>query len=232
MNRLFKLIIILTITFSSFSIADAQKHNSFAGFRYGWALPMGEMASHEFGSGGYALLGKSIEAEAAWFITPKIGFGIDVSSNTFGFATGFYAEDYLETKPEYSNVEMLSGPYKLTTLMGGLYYKVSLTEKLSTRLKLMGGLFTARTPDQFYGVEAFMVGKLYFWKTSSLDRKFTFLTGAAFEYKLYDHVYILLQADYTYAKAAFKYNAGRESEYTDYMNMPVFRLQPGINISF
>jgi hypothetical protein len=74
-------------------------------------------------------------------------------------------------------------------------------------------------------------GKLYFWKTSSTSTKFTFLTGASIEYRVYEQVSLILQADFTYAQAAFPYTTGTTS-YTDYLKMPVFRLQPGINIHF
>jgi hypothetical protein len=226
------LIIILIVSSLCVKPIWAQKYNSFVGIRFGGALPMGQFASHEFGKGGYALLGKSFGGEAAWFISPKLGFGVDISMNSFDFASGYYAEDYLQNTPEYKSVDLLSGPYKLSTYMAGAYYKIAISQKLHTSIKLMGGIFKARTPDQFYGVNTFLVGRLNFWKTSSQDLKFSFLTGVSFEYKLYEQVSFLLQADFTFVKAAFTFNAGTTSSYTEHLNMPVFRLQPGINIHF
>ena len=232
MTKNFHFLIILILCSLCIKPVSAQKYKSFVGIRYGGALPMGEFASHEFGKGGYALLGTSFGGEAAWFISPKLGFGIDVSMNSFKFASGYYAEDLKENTPEYISVDILSGPYKLTNYMAGAYYKIAISPKLHTSLKLMGGLFNARTPDQLYGVNAFMAGRLNFWKTSTRDQKFTFLTGASFEYKLYEQVSILLQADFTFAQADFTFNAGTTSSYTEHLKMPVFRLQPGINIHF
>lgn len=223
------IILISSILYSQLLFSQNKSH--FAGIRMGYALPMGEMASHEYGYGGYALLGKTYGAEAAWFITPKFGVGIDISSSSFGFASGFYAEDYLENSPEFSSVDLLAGPYDLKTYMGGIYYKITLLPKFYSTFKLMGGVFKARTPDQFYGVNTFMIGKLYFWKTGSTDIKFTFLSGASFEYQIYEHVSVLLQADFTYTQAGFKYDKGKTS-FTDHLHMPVFKLQPGININF
>lgn len=232
MTKTLKLFFILLVCVSGIKTVSAQKNDSFVGIRFGAALPMGEFASHEYGRGGYALLGTSFGGEAAWFVTPKLGFGFDFSMNSFEFASGYYAEDFKENSPEYISVDMLSGPYKLTTYMAGAYYKIAITPKLHTCLKLMGGLFNARTPDQLYGVNAFMAGRLNFWKTSTRDQKFALLAGASFEYKLYEQVSILLQADFTYAQADFTYNAGKTSSYTNHLNMPIFRLQPGINIHF
>jgi len=225
-------VIILILSILTISFVSAQKFNSFAGVRYGPALPMGEMASHEFGYGGYALLGKSVGVEAAWFFNPKLGVGIDYSSSTFGFASGYYAEDYMQSEPAFSSVDLLSGLYDLKTYMAGVYNKMAYTSRFSSTFKLMGGIFRAKTPDQFFGVNAYMTGKLYFWKTSAASTKFTFLTGASFEYRLYKQVSLLLQADFTYARGKFYYSTGETTGYTDYMHMPIFKLEPGINIHF
>jgi hypothetical protein len=224
-------IIILILNSLNVRQASAQKYNSFVGLRYGAALPMGELASHQFGEGGYALLGKCFGLEAAWFINPKLGFGIDYSTAALGFASGFYADDYKESEPSYNSVDLLSGPYSLKTYMAGAYYKIKLSPRFYSSFKLMGGIFQCTTPDQLYGVVESNI-QHYFWKTGSLDRKFSFLTGASIEFRLYEYVSLLLQADFTYAQLAFQYSTGSTSGYTDNLKMPVFKLQPGINIHF
>ncbi len=228
-----KQLILLIISSLSLTFVSAQHNNSFVGIRFGEAFPLGEFASTDFETGGYALRGKSFGGEAAWFVNPWIGFGIDVSINTFGFDALPYAIDLKENTPEYlSPVQMLSGHYSLATYMGGAYYKLGILPKLNSTFKLMGGLFIASTPDQFYGCEIYMQGKTYWWKTSSVDSKFSFLTGVSLEYKVFEHVSVLLQADFTYSQLGFTYltTSGAE-KYTNYRKIPLFRLQPGINIS-
>lgn len=232
MATTFRLFSILIVSFLGLNPVFAQKKNSFAGVRFGPVLPMGQFASHEFGTGGYALLGKGIKGEAAWFVTPALGFGMDVSSQTLGFATGFYRDDYLESEPSYKTMDLLSGPYKVQTLMGGVYYRVSLHHRFYSTFKLMGGMYSAWTPDQFYGVvDNFFQRENFFWKTGTLDRTFGLLAGTSVEYELYDHVSLLLQADINYAHPAFIYDNGSEL-YTVNMHMPLFQLLPGINIKF
>jgi hypothetical protein len=231
MTKISSILIILIVSSLSQTTIFAQNFNSFAGIRFGYALPMGQFASHDFETGGYALLGKSISGEAAWFITPKIGLGIDISNSSFGFASGYYRDDYLESEPSYSSMDLLSGPYKVQTLMGGVYYKVNIYNKFFSTFKLMGGMYTARTPDRFFGVDTFGGVTLNFWKTGSLDRSFGVLTGASFEYHIYEHVSLLLQADFTYSEPAFVYDNGQEL-YTEYMKMPILKLLPGINVRF
>lgn len=226
------LFVFLILSCLSITTANAQKNNFLVGFRGGYALPMGQFASHEFNTGGYALLGKSLSMEAAWYLSPHLGFGLDISTKTFGFASGFYRDDYLEVEPSYKSMDLLSGPYKVQTLMGGVYYKVKFSEKFSSSIKVMAGMLTARTPDQFYGVVDNLFQKEnFFWKTGSLDRTFGFLAGGSFEYKVFDHVSLLLQADLALAEPAFVFDNGEEL-YTKKIKMPVLQILPGINIHF
>ena len=232
MSIIFKSLIILIISCLGSTLVSAQQNNSFVGIRLGPALPMGQFASHQFSTGGYALLGKSIKGEAAWFISPKLGFGIDVSSESFKFASGYYAEDYVENEPSYKSVDLLSSPYVVHTFLGGAYYKVNITNKFYSTFKLMGGLYAASTPDQFYGVvDNIIQVENFFRKTSSFDRAFGFLIGASLEYSICEHVCILLQADFSYSELAFGFSKGEEL-YTKNMKMPIFQLLPGINIHF
>jgi hypothetical protein len=233
MTKTGKSFIVLIFSFLSLTNVSAQKYNSFVGVRFGAALPMGEFASHNYGFGGYALLGTSFGGEAAWFVTPKIGFGVDLSMNTFNFATGYYAEDFYQANSaDIYQVNMMSGPYKLRTYMGGAYYKIAFSPKFHSTIKMMGGLFKAKSPDQFYGIKTNKYGNENWWKTAATSKKFTFLTGLSFEYKLYPQVSLVLQADFTYARAAFTFETSDTESYIDYLKMPVFKLQPGINIHF
>ena len=102
-----KQLILLIISSLSLTFVSAQHNNSFVGIRFGEAFPLGEFASTDFETGGYALRGKSFGGEAAWFVNPWIGFGIDVSINTFGFDALPYAIDLKENTPEYSEAVRL-----------------------------------------------------------------------------------------------------------------------------
>jgi len=232
MASILRLLLIVLLSFSGSSVFS-QNTNSFVGIRFGAALPLGEFASHEIGYGGYALLGKSFGGEAAWFFSPEFGVGIDVSRNSFEFASGYYAEDfYQQNKQDYIHVSLLSGPYTLTTFMAGGYYKLAWDKRFSSSFKLMGGLFRARTPDQFFGIKTYKAGNLNWSKSGARDTKFTLLAGVSTEYRLYPQVSLVLQADFTFSRPAFTFITGETSSYTDYLYMPVFRLQPGINIHF
>jgi len=60
MKNILKIIILLILSTFLSTVLFAQKNNSFAGIRLGYALPMGQFASHEYGTGGYALIGMSV----------------------------------------------------------------------------------------------------------------------------------------------------------------------------
>ena len=234
MNYKFKLLILLIISSLNITFVLAQHQNSFVGIRFGNAYPLGQFASKEFETGAYALNGRSFGGEAAWFINPRVGFGIDVSVNSIGYDAMSYAIDLKDHTPEYlSPVEMLSGHYNIATYMGGAYYKLNILPKLNSTFKLMGGILVASTPDQFFGCEIYMQGKTYWWKTSAQDSKFSFLTGVSVEYNVFEHVSVLIQGDFAYSEVAFTYLTTSGSEnYTNHFKIPIIRLQPGINISF
>lgn len=232
MKNLHLLFILLVLGYIGEGRVHAQHNTLFTGIRIGPALPMGEFASHNYGSGGYALLGKSIGGEAAWFVNENLGFGINVSYKTFEFASGFYAEDYVENEPTYLTMDLLSSPYRLQTYMGGVFYQIKILNRFYSTFKCMSGIYMARTPTQFYGVtDKLLKVENFFWKTSSSDIQLAFLTGASLEYKLYDHVSVLVQADFSYSEPAFVFIKGKD-QYTNNLKMPVFQLLPGINIHF
>jgi hypothetical protein len=216
------------------NLVFAQKFDSFVGVRFGGVLPMGELASHEYGYGGYALLGKSFGGEAAWFISPNIGFGVDACINSFEFASGYYAQDVYEANiKDYNKVTYISGPYRVKTFMGGAYYKLAFSPKFHTSFKLMGGLYIARSPDQMYRIEAkFLNLNSYGWKNGATDKNLSFLVGASFEYKLYKEVSLLVQTDFSYTRASYTFITSSTTGYTDLLRMPILRVQPGVNIHF
>jgi hypothetical protein len=210
----------------------SQSSPSFAGVRYGSSLPMGELASHDFGNGGYALLGKTYGIDGAWFFTPHLGIGASLSTAEYGFAYGFYADDYLESEPAFSNMLIHSGNYRINNYLAGLYWHQDWTDRFSTNAKLLGGIAKASTPDLFFNVDAEMVGNMSFMKTSATDYCPAMLAGVSLGYRVYDHVTLSLQADFSYAEPGFYFSTGYNFGYTDFMQMPVFNLQPGVNINF
>ena len=235
MTKPLKIILLLWICIVSFSKLSAQHENSFFGIRFGYALPMGQMSLHDYAGGGYAMLGKFYGAEGAWFINPHIGFGFDASASTYGFAAGYYADDYKSSEPAFDRVEMLSGPYSVRTYLGGGYFNTDILKKLHVKYKLMAGMIRVWTPNQFFGVTTFAGDKLYFWKTSSYSSNLAALAGVSLEYRIYEKVSLLLQADFTYAEMGFIYSRGATPNleyYTKYMKMPIIKLQPGINLHF
>lgn len=229
--KLFKILAIASVILLSLQASFAQEKLFFGTVKSGAALPMGEMASHKLGTGGYALLGPGYSIQTGYFFYKNLGFIVDISFKNFPFASGFYLEDYIESEPFFTHVDMLSTNYKVRTFMAGMLYKAHIYKKLSSDFKLMGGLFSARTPDQFYVVNAYDAGTLYFWKTTALSRKPGVMAGASLRYDLYEMVTLSLNGTFSYTRSAFTFTRDTGG-YTDLLHMPIFSLEPGITVKF
>ncbi len=224
------LIILAFLTFFHVN-TEAQSNNYYASMRMGYSLPLGEFASHEFGYGGYALLGKTFGLEGSYFISKNLGIGLDVSMKEFRFASGYYLLDYIASEPAFSSLDMLAGTYKVKSFLVGPYYKLELSKRMTTDFRLLGGITISNTPDQLFTAEAFSVGKTYFWKTSAQSTSATVLTGLSVNYKIFDHVLAGLNFDFSYTRAKYTFIRG-SSKYYDYLHIPLFQLVPALIVTW
>jgi len=212
-------------------ISMAQENRFLAGFRYGFSLPMGQFASHEYKYGAYALLGTTFTSEAVWYFYKGFGAGANFSASYYPIASGYYAEDLDIHDAFGEDYDLKSGPYTVRTYMAGACYRLPVYKRFSASFKALGGLFWAMSPDQFYGATFYLEGPMYWRKTSARSSRFTFLTGAALNYRLFENVTLLLETEFTYAESRFPFIKANQRVY-QYMKMPLFKLQPGINITF
>jgi hypothetical protein len=197
----------------------------------GYSLPMGQFAAHDFETGGYALLGFHSACEASWLFSKHFGVFANITGNSYNFATGWYMQDYIEQDPFLSHLEMRSTPYYVRTYMLGGVYTFNVWKKFSADAKLGGGIFTARTPDQFFGGNYYVVGNLFWSKTSSFDAQAGFMGGLNLRYKLFEHTDLELAGEFAYSAPRFRYIRG-DTEYIRTIRMPVFHLRPAISINF
>jgi len=190
---------------------------------------MGEFASHDYGYGGYALLGKSIGVESYWNVNDNFGIGADISFKDFRFASGYYLLDYIAAEPAFASLDMLSTNYKLKSFLLGAYISKHITNKLTISYKLLGGCIVSRTPDQLFTAEAFSVGKTYFWKTSARSITPAVQTGLNIDFSLYEHISFYLQCDFSYTRASYTFIRSND-KYIDLLHIPLLQLSPGISI--
>jgi hypothetical protein len=237
MKKTIMLILILLQVLMMDSILCAQNSRFGVGLNYGYSLPMGQFASHEYKRdgvqyGAYALLGSTFSGEGSWYFYKNLGAGINISISYFPIADGYYLEDKDADDAAATNFRLKSGPYEVRTYMAGTLYYLPISEKFGIKLKGMGGIFWVQTPDQLYAADYFGVGRLVWAKTPARSSSFSFLTGTALNYKLFEHVELQLVAEYSYAKAAFNFwDATLTNKYTQYLEIPIFRLQPGLIIT-
>ncbi|NVO18385.1 MAG: outer membrane beta-barrel protein [Bacteroidetes bacterium] len=228
-----KILLVLLLLLNILSVS-AQDNKFFAGARFGYSLPMGQFASHEYKYGSYALLGQTFKAEAGWYFYKNIGISLSFTRGYFPMAAGYYLEDLQAdtTDPSVTTIYLKSDPYEVSHYMGSLLYRLPLTQRMSIVLKGSGGICWAKTPYQFYTGQ-YLIGTLFHIVTPAQSRKLSFGMGATYQFKLFDHVDLLLETEYTYAVSKFTFwtNGGTTTDIRA-IKMPIFRLQPGVNITF
>ena len=79
------------ITNSNVLAQNANKFN--ISMNAGPALALGQLASQQYNSGGYALSGFSTLAAGIWYFRPALGVGVAISATSFPFADGAYGDE-------------------------------------------------------------------------------------------------------------------------------------------
>jgi hypothetical protein len=180
----------------------------------GYAIPLGQLASHHGNDGGYSIPGLSSSARGIWFFYPHFGFGCAVALTSITFDDLAYAQYKLSSRsePGMQTIYLQSDNYRVRTYSAGFYYKKQLSGKFSFTAKLAGGLLWAQTPDQLYSVSFFGASNYVTYKiTPSRDSKAMFQPGIACEYKLFEQVYLSLNADYTISVPGFQFKTSTSS---------------------
>jgi hypothetical protein len=233
MKQLFPRILLLFVLVCWIGSVRAQENRYLIGFRYGYSLPMGQFASHEYTYGAYALLGSTFSAEGSRYLRHGLGIGVNFSIGFYPIATGYYLEDMDSSDAFGVNFRMKSSPYEIRTYTAGVYYRLPVSGKFSASFKALGGICWAKSPDQFFVADYFGQGDFFWRKTSARSTKPSFLIGASIRYALFEHVDLLLDSEFSYAESKFAFwkDNGTRKVY-EYMKMPLFKLQPGINITF
>jgi len=230
--------ILLLALIMNMNQSNAQEQRFNIGIRYGYSLPMGQFASHEYKRdgkeyGAYALLGSTFSAEGIGYVVNRIGIAANASVAYYPIAAGYYLEDKDADDPAAVNFRMKTGPFEVWTFMAGVLYKLPVSEKSCFTFKGLSGILWAKSPDQLYAANYFGIGEFVWTKTSASSTSFSLLGGSAFNYKLFPNVELNLCAEFTYASSKFSFwdaNFTVINERT--IKMPLLKVQPGLTITF
>jgi len=231
-------LILLPVLIMKVIPANAQEQRFAIGLRYGYSLPMGQFASHEYKRdgkeyGAYALLGSAFSAEGTGYVIDRLGIAANISVAYYPIATGYYLEDKDADDPAGMNFRMKSDPYEVWKFMAGVLYKLPIREKISFTLKGMSGILWAKTPDQLYAANYFGIGEYVWMKTQARSTVISILGGMACNYQLFPNVELNLCSEFSYAKPTFSFWDAKLTVKTDReIRMPILKVQPGLTITF
>jgi hypothetical protein len=235
LNLLIKISVVLIfhqITFLIDSPAFGQDLNKIRiSFKGGLALPYGQLASKQFGNGGFAVYGTHSAAEARWQFNDYWSAGIAVSLCRFPFDDNTYAYDLLKSDPFTDSLYMKSDRYEVLTYAGSAYYTLPVLKKVSFTANAGGGLTWAQTPDQLVSAYFFGGRQMTYKITPSRALSPLLTTGLSFNYRIFPHVDLSMHADYYISKPGFVFNTSTD-QYTRWLTFSYVNAGLGIALIF
>lgn len=198
-----KKFLILSLLLISLFIYNTAYSQSFFSLKGGYSMPLGKYASNSLEDGSFAMSGLSFGVDGAWFFYKNIGVGADVSYTLHSVDAVGIATQLVYSDPFLSDMRVRSEPNTMLSTLGGIYYSLTLTERLSIEPKFLAGMMWTKTPFQLYEPEYFMVGPGYYKITSSKDHSFAYKTGLSIKYQLSNCVLVGVHADFTHSSMSF-----------------------------
>ncbi len=236
-KRIFQYLLLMLLWIGPIAVFSQQRP-FWLGARYGFSLPLGQFASHEFKKdnveyGAYALLGSTFTAEGGWHFSKSLSVSGSASVSYFPIASGYYVKDKKADDPALEDLWIKSGAYEISKYLIGGAYSLPMGERFNLALNAQGGVCRAKSPDQLYAATYFFIGKLSWVKTQAISTTPAFMAGLNLRYKLFDHVELFLQSEYSYSEAVFTFWDANFIIKTDrILKMPMITVQPGLNITF
>ena len=198
------LIVILILGF--LQEGRSQDNPSFVGLNAGFSIPYGKFRSTDLEDGSFALTGMNVNAEGAWFFSPKLGVGASGGFNLNPVYVSALGWAKVQDDPFLQDVTIRSDPYLTVTAMAGMYTKLPVYKNFYFSGKLLAGLLWGRTPYQLHKPEYFATGPDYYEITSAKDWKFSWQAGAGIVYDLSPCVSLLLEGVIMYDQLSFNFN--------------------------
>lgn len=229
--RLVFIIIFSFVTFTGFlsAAAQAQNHPSFVSLQSGLSIPFGGYSSTKLEEGSFTQTGFNATAEGAWFFSKHFGAGLSAGLNLHPVDVSALGRAQVNNEPFLTDVTIRSEPYRVITVMPGLFVGFQLSEKWFINGKLLAGMLHGKTPYQLYKPDYYLLPDEWEEITSSTDYKFSWQAGFTIHYQVTSCIAISLNSSILYDELQFTFQTAQGSR-TDNRKIGMINLMPGINI--
>lgn len=228
-----KIIIIILIFFSLTGYvpltSHGQNHPSFVSLQSGVSIPFGGYKSTVLYEGSFTQPGFNVTFEGAWFFSKHFGAGLSAGLNLHPVDVSALGRAHLNTNLFLIDLTIRSEPFRIITVMPGLFAGFQLSEKLFFNAKIFSGLLYGKTPYQLYKPEYYLLPDDWMEITSSRDYKISWQIGTSLLYKLSPCIGISLNAGLVSDQLQFTFNTAQGSR-TDKRKIGIVNVMPGINI--
>jgi hypothetical protein len=196
----------------------------------GISIPFGGYNATKLYEGSFTQTGFNATFEGAWFFSKQFGAGLSAGLNLHPVDVSALGRAHINADLFLTDVTIRSEPFRIITIMPGLFAGFQLSEKLFINAKILSGLLYGRTPYQLYKPDYYLLPDDWIDITSSTDYKLSWQIGTSILYQLSSCIGISLNAGMVYDQMEFTFQTVNGSR-TDVRKIGMINLMPGININ-
>lgn len=209
--------------------AIAQDHPSYISLQSGVSLPFGGYSSTTLDEGSFTQTGFNVTIEGAWFFSRHFGTGISAGLNLHPVDVSALGRAQVNNEPFLTDVIIRSEPYRIITVMPGIFAGFQFSEQWQFNGKIVAGLLHGKTPYQLYKPNYYLLPDEWKEITSTRDYKFSWQAGVSIVYQISSCVGISLNGSILYDELQFTFQTVRGSR-TDNRPIGMINLMAGLNI--
>lgn len=223
--------ILFVITGIAANTVTGQSHPAYVSLQSGVSIPIGGYSGTTLDESSFTQTGFNTTFEGAWFFSGHFGAGLSAGLNLHPVDVSALGRAQVNNEPFLTDVIIRSEPYRIITVMPGLFAGFRLSEKWFVSGKFLAGLLYGKTPYQLYKPDYYLLPDEWEEITSDTDYKFSWQAGASVLYQLSACIGISINAGLVYDELQFTFQTARGTR-TDTRKIGMINLMPGINITF
>ncbi len=202
----FKNVLIIILILSGIDLLSvAQENKSFIGLQSGISIPIGGYREQNLGDGSFALSGFTVAIEGAWFFSNNFGAGMSASLNMHPVEVSSLGRARMNADPFLSNIIIRSEPYRIITIMPGIFAQKDIGVNWAVSAKFLAGLLYGRTPYQLYKPDYYLLPNTWQEITAAHNMKFSWQAGLGIIYHISPCIGLTLNGDVLYDKLKFTF---------------------------
>lgn len=178
----------------------------------------------------YVKIGTNITAEAVYFYSWHIGFGVLLNYSINPINNEKLSEGYLLASSAFTSVTAETEPFRDFSGLAGFVFDIPANEYFSLTFKMMAGLRNVYKPTALIKTTT-VFSSVDYYETSNNELLFAFLTSIGVRFKVNENLNAHFTAYYIGSKLEFNYNRSHK-EINELSHIGVLQSTLGVSYSF